>query len=704
MTAQNLSQIDLKISYQTDVDDPINEFYLPCLNNSIEFFRAVGYFRSSIFLITGESIIDFVKRGGKINLICSPELTQQDMDAIASGKASLESLTDEYIEYDIETMLEQSEENYAIKVLATLIKVKALEVKIALKELGSGIYHAKTGVFRDPIGNQVSFIGSANETWSAWDPKGNHEIIEVFCSWRKDAERVQKHMSDFDRLWHGLTPGVKTIQFPEAMEKQLIRVALNSIDDVDLSKLKKTNIENKAKKKINDLFTHQKNALENWKLNNYRGIFQHATGSGKTVTALKAIDDHLRTGGVAIVLVPSSLLLSQWTSELKREIDNLSLLLAGSGNTKWKSRLKYFVSQPISETSRVVLSTMQTASSDDFINAFKNVQNLLIVGDEVHQIGSDKNSKSMQIDALKRLGLSATPQRYGDPEGTAKIIEYFGKIIEPVFTLVDAIKGKRLVEYEYFPHLINLTAKEAEQWKIETEKIKKEVAITNNNQESFFLSARAKMLLIQRSRIAKKSKAKLNLVERVIRENYEIGQKWLIYCEDIDQLRDVKKIIQKLDFDVYEYYSEMSGDGEQTLNLYQHRGGILVSIKCLDEGVDIPSISHALIIASSQNPRQFIQRRGRVLRVYGDIKKYAVIHDALIVPIDVKKEPDQVSLLKSEMTRAFEFADYALNSTCKNELKLKAIELGIDLNDIINDGLEDDDNSDEEALQSKVKL
>jgi superfamily II DNA or RNA helicase len=698
MAIQNLSQIDLKISYQTDVDDPINEFYLPCLNNSIEFFRAVGYFRSSIFLITGESIIDFVKRGGKINLICSPELTQQDMDAIASGKASVESLTDEYIECDIESLLEQSEENYAIKVLATLIKVKALEVKVAFKELGSGIYHAKTGVFRDSIGNQVSFIGSANETWSAWDPMGNHEIIEVFCSWRKDAERVQKHKSDFDRLWEGNTPGVRTIHFPEAMEKQLIRIALNSIDDVDLSKLKKSNNERKEKKKINDLFKHQEDALENWKINNYRGIFQHATGSGKTVTALKAIDDHLKTGGVALVLVPSSLLLKQWTGEIKREIDNPSLLLAGSGNTKWKNRLKYFVSQSVSETSRVVLSTMQTASSDEFINAFINVQNLLIVGDEVHQIGSDKNSKSMQINALKRLGLSATPQRYGDTEGTKKIIEYFGGIIEPIFTLIDAIKGKRLVEYEYFPHLINLTAQEAEEWKTQTEKIKKEIAITNNNQDSFFLSARAKMLLIQRSRIAKKSKAKLTLVERVIKENYQSGQKWLIYCEDIDQLKSVKKIVEKLDYDAYEYYSEMEGDGEQTLSLYQHRGGILVSIKCLDEGVDIPSISHALIIASSQNPRQFIQRRGRVLRVHGDIKKYAVIHDALIVPIDIDKEPEQLSLLKSEMIRAFEFADYALNATCKNELKLKAIELGFDLNDIMKDGLEDEDVDDRDIV------
>ena len=198
------------------------------------------------------------------------------------------------------------------------------------------------------------------------------------------------------------------------------------------------------------------------------------------------------------------------------------------------------------------------------------------------------------------------------------------------------------------------------------------------------------MLTIQRSRIAKKSKAKLNLVKKVIENSYEKGQKWLVYCEDIEQLNEVKEIITNLNHEVFEYHSKMIGDNDQTLALSEHRGGILVSIKCLDEGVDIPSISHALIIASSQNPRQFIQRRGRVLRVHGDQKKYAVIHDSLIVPIDLEKEPEQLSLLKSEMIRAFEFANNALNPSAKNELRIKAADLGFDLSDIIEDGVEED--------------
>ena len=224
MSSRTLSDLDLKISYKTtDADDPINEFYIPCLNHSVEFFRSVGYFRSSIFLITGKAIIDFAKRGGKIHLICSPELTQEDMDTISAGKDSIESITTRYINDDIDSLLEQSEDKYAVKVLATLLKVQALEVKIAIKEGGSGIYHAKAGIFSDSQKNQVSFIGSANETWNAWDHRGNHEIIEVFCSW-KDAERVQQHKLDFDHLWKSNTPGVRTIKFPEAMKEKLIKV------------------------------------------------------------------------------------------------------------------------------------------------------------------------------------------------------------------------------------------------------------------------------------------------------------------------------------------------------------------------------------------------------------------------------------------------------------------------------------------------
>ena len=162
--------------------------------------RAVGYFRSSIFLITGKSIIDFVKRGGSVNLICSPAMAEQDIRAIEQGQAGLQETTLKLVANDIETLVKNAGKNYSIVILATLIKIGALKIKIAVRTSGSGIYHEKIGIFFDYENNAVSFKGSSNETLNAWHPEGNFESIEVFCSWKGDreAERVQRHITDFN--------------------------------------------------------------------------------------------------------------------------------------------------------------------------------------------------------------------------------------------------------------------------------------------------------------------------------------------------------------------------------------------------------------------------------------------------------------------------------------------------------------------------
>jgi superfamily II DNA or RNA helicase len=313
----------------------------------------------------------------------------------------------------------------------------------------------------------------------------------------------------------------------------------------------------------------------------------------------------------------------------------------------------------------------------------------MIIGDEVHQTGSTNNSKVLTIIANKRLGLSATPIRYGDLEGTQKIFDYFGNVLPPVINLYDAIQSGRLVDYEYFPHVISLTATEADEWKKISKEIRRELAITNAGDGPLKLSNKAKMLLIARSRIAKKSFVKVGLAAKVIKENYKKGESWLVYCEDQDQLREVVEAIKLIGVNPLIYFSDMDGDSSETLKLFQMQGGVLVSIRCLDEGVDIPSISHALILASSQNPRQFIQRRGRVLRRHFS-KVFAGIHDAIVVPVSLEDEPEQFSLLKSEIVRAFEFSKHAMNKSGGVELTIIASKLGIDLDEIITDGIEED--------------
>lgn len=688
-----LNDINLKTDYRSDRDDAVEHFYAPCMSQSFKYSRAVGYFRSSIFLITGESIIDFVRRGGSVRLICSPSMAEEDIRAIESGHESLESGVMKCLSSDIDLMVSNADKNYSVTVLATLIKLRALQIKIAIRTSGSGIYHEKIGIFEDVAGNKVSFIGSSNETLSAWHYAGNFESVEVFCSWKgeRESERVDRHERDFESLWAGLASGIRTVDFPEALERNILTVAFDDLDSLDLSKFKP-----KKKRKINNLLPHQKNAIELWKANNYRGVLEHATGSGKTVTALFAIDEHLKTGGSVLILVPSKLLLEQWEKELNEEIEDVVYLLAGAGNTIWKKgeRLRAFTSGK-SDEKRVVISTMKTASSQDFLNQINDGSMLMLVADEVHQIGSPENSKALNIPAFKRLGLSATPRRYGDAEGTQKIYDYFGPVLPPIISLYDAIQSGRLINYEYFPHPINLTAEEADHWRELSKDIRREIAISNNDDGGIFkLSARAKMLLIQRSRIAKKSEVKITLAAKVIKQEFSSGDKWLIYCEDKDQLNKVSNALRNLGFNPLQYYSDMQGDHKETLKVFETLGGILVSIKCLDEGVDIPSISHALILASSQNPRQFIQRRGRVLR-YHPSKVLAKIHDAIVVPTSLEDEPDQFALLQSELVRAYEFSQHAINRSAGFELELIARKLGINLNNQDEDGIEEDEDEDE---------
>jgi len=683
-----LSQLSFATEYRTGDSDPVKDFYEPCLRNSVEYRRAVGFFRSSIFLIIGQAIIDFAKNNGKIQLVCSPSLTEEDVQSIVKGYETKGQYLERIILKEIDQLFASDETSYRAKILATLIAVGSLDIRLALRPDAYGNYHEKLGIFKDIKGHRVSFLGSANETWNGWHLRGNHEAIEVFCEWKEgsDADRVEHHDSYFERLWTGSVPGIEIVEFPEAAKKRLISESIPNLESVDLDLLK-INFGKRSP------LIHQSNAIKSWNAQGQRGIFEHATGSGKTFTALLAIKDYIKKGYPALILVPSHLLLDQWEKEIKAELPNAALLVAGVGNNRWRSpgRLKGMSNKDPELGPRIILSTMQTAASDNFIQSLSQGNHLMVVADEVHQIGSPFNSRIMSISSGPRLGLSATPNRYNDPEGTSRIFEYFGPIILPKFTLTDAIKAGRLVEYEYHPHPVHLTISEADNWRELTKQVFFE--ISRNQKEKNIkieLTDKAKLLLIQRSRIAKKAFNKISLVTSVLHNNYEDGQRWLVYCEDSDQLNKVMEEIKSIGINPIEYHSGMKGDRTATLAWFTSFGGILVSIKCLDEGVDIPTVSHALILASSQNPRQFIQRRGRVLRKSPG-KYVAVIHDAIVVPQNIADEPDKLSLLKSELLRAIEFSKSSINRFGDAELRSIAIKMGFDPDSIGNDGIEEDE-------------
>jgi superfamily II DNA or RNA helicase len=431
-------------------------------------------------------------------------------------------------------------------------------------------------------------------------------------------------------------------------------------------------------------------------------VLEHATGSGKTFTALNAIAEHLSENKPVLVLVPSQLLLYQWLEELQTELPSAFILCAGAGKNGWQdtTKVEAFSDPDPDLGQRIVLATMQTARTNAFLDRFRSSAELLVVADEVHRTGSNENRRLFQVNAGSRLGLSATPTRFGDAEGTDAMNTYFGPRIGKAFTLADAIASGRLCSYEYHAHRVSLTLEEAESWVDLTKRINRELAQQGKQAGPFDasqMSSQVKMLLIKRARLAKQALNKLAIAEKIMARHYQPGDSWLVYCDDRKQLESVKDRIDKLGIPVNEYHSGMLGSPSDTLRWYKRHGGVLVSIRCLDEGIDIPEISHALILASSQNPREYIQRRGRVLRMPPppSLKTTATVHDALVLPDSLADEPSQTSLVKSELSRALEFAHGAMNKTASSELLEMAITLGIDIGDLRNAGLEEDDDDDE---------
>lgn len=233
--------------YRTGHIDPATEFYRACLLNAIEYKRAVGYFRSTVYLIVGPATVEFARRGGRIQLICSPSLTDEDKESMEVGYAERLQIAEGQIANEIDRLLASEVTAYRTRVLATLVSVGAMEIRIALRPSAYGLYHEKIGVFKDAVGQSVSFIGSANETWNGWHRRGNYESIEVFCSWRgeREAERVRRHDDYFNLLWAGQIPDVEVAPFPEAAKQRLIHSAYDGLDDVDIVPL-----ESRPKKRV----------------------------------------------------------------------------------------------------------------------------------------------------------------------------------------------------------------------------------------------------------------------------------------------------------------------------------------------------------------------------------------------------------------------------------------------------------------------
>src|SRR5262249_54666613 len=448
---------------------------------------------------------------------------------------------------------------------------------------------------------------------AAWSGFANHEQIEAFRSWMGDADerRCARHEDQFDETWEGLRRGLIVTDSADAAEVVRSVVPRECLEDI-VASLRQAIDRAELQPDAIQLRDYQAEVLDSWDRADHRGVIAFATGGGKTRTALEAVRRWTATGRPALIMVPSELLHHQWADEIAAHLSKAAVLQAGAGYSRegWSRRLSDYTRDDTSLGQRIVLSTYLTAATSRFLELVRDGAHLLVVGDEVHRVGAQDTRRVLEeIDAGGRLGLSATPERFGGPVGTAVINEHFGKILEPVFTLRDALDARVLVPYDYDFMTCALTDDEEEQWKALTARVAQEVARNNGDMTDFALH-----LLRQRARIAKRAAGKAPIARSVLSQSYRPGDRWLVYCKDVDHLGEVRRELEGLDADLLEYHSQDAGDHDATLSFFTNRGGVLLAIKCLDEGIDIPLINRALILASSTNPREYIQRRGRVLR------------------------------------------------------------------------------------------
>lgn len=488
-----LKALNLKSAYYSDEDNLLLDFYVPVLSKSISYKRIAGYFSSNSLAVAARGISEFINNGGKVKLIANVVLSLEDQVAIKEAISIKEAEIINEI-YDMEDTLKKDH----IRMLGWLIMNKALEIKIAV--VRKGVEHQKIGLLEDSEGDTISFSGSDNETAYGW--LHNDEQFHVFCSWKEgDSEHLLSDSKRFDRLWENKGNKVRVFDVSEAFKNGLVKTAprdneeFNNLSARTIDALLEENnriyghikIKEKPLSFIDNLWYFQKDAIDNWERNAFKGIFSMATGTGKTKTAIGGIIKlkNFKERLFAVISSPQNTILKQWEKEIKNiGLFNASII-ADSTNNSWDTQLadKVIDYNEGNINSCVVFTTYNTLSSDRFINIISDLSGpSLLVGDEVHWAGASTFRKGLAQTYEFRLGLSATPKRYMDEEGTDEIINYFGDVVyefslERALTEINPITKKTfLCPYNYYPLFVNLNEDELAEYYELTGKINRQFA------------------------------------------------------------------------------------------------------------------------------------------------------------------------------------------------------------------------------------
>lgn len=693
-----LRDLNIKYRYSTGSEDSPIRFFTDVLSNSVKFDLGLGFFSSASINVLSTGFARFISNGGKMRMYINQTLSEEDYKAISS--LPQEQLEDKMIaDFSAMVALLSKRDKHFFNCLSFLISSNRIEIKIAIPKTG-GIAHQKFGILTDEDNNKVCFSGSLNFTANAL--LRNIETIDCYGSWENGAMgRIAKSEDDFESIFNGYSNNVITYE-PKSLEN-IIKTRFSSPEIDILLQEELSLIEEltspsatsftpyEIAKDCNKVhfpyatgpFKYQSEAYHNWVDNCYQGIFAMATGTGKTITSLNCVyEEYKKTGKYSVlILVPSIDLVQQWAIEVgKFNFINVYIV---SGQSDWRTQLaslKNDLEWGI-DSNYVIIATYNSFANEKFQNILCALasENMILIADEAHNIGAQSiRTAFASLTIKKRIALSATPKREYDIDGTAAIETFFSDRYPYCcsYSMEDAIKNGSLMEYLYYPRLVYLNDEEMDKYLKYTRSLL--LYYNKSNKDSLVQNPEVKTLLMKRKRVLHKASDKSRVFMNIVHELYHNNKAkyCFVYAPEGKDYRvsDDERILinyKSLVNDVYPQISTNTYLGgepykqDKLKSFAEGRIDMLFAMKCLDEGVDVPRAEVGIFTSSTGNPRQFIQRRGRLLRVHPD-KRFARIYDMIVVP-DFKRFPNRDTyelerrLVKNELIRVSYFASLASN-------------------------------------------
>ena len=679
-------ELSINCAYETLRDDPVSDFYVPVLKNAVRYDRIAGFFSSSSLAIAARGIQGLIQNHGKMRIIASPRLSPEDSKVLATNGSFPDSAIANIIS-DITSFSDAAEKDH-VAALGWMLKNGFLEVRLAFvvdnNETDTGaLFHQKIGILEDISGDRISFSGSINETASGW--LANSEEFKVFKSWEPGQDTYfDSDEERFSELWNGTRKKVMVLPAPKAIHDSIISISTTFEKERFIAT---KYVRQHQEKKVDDilsLFPYQLAAKEKWIASNHRLLFEMATGTGKTRTAIACINEFLRRvkKSVVIISTPQGTLSRQWKSEIVAlHIPIVWEIVVDGTNHKWRDELPILLKKLMIGIGEnlFIFTTHTTSAGEDFVRIIQSFPklNYCFVGDEAHGLGAAKSKHALLEQYEYRIGLSATPKRWFDSYGTSILEDYFGQAsfqftIEDALSTINPLTGKPfLAPYYYFPVFVSLTESEFLEYQKLTSRIKKLAKFAQGSDE---YQQKLESVLFKRARIEKQAVNKLQLLRDILTSlGPDRVRNTIIFTSDA-QIDSVMELLTELGIVAHRFtqdigsapQSRYSGLSERQYIIRQFRKKqyqALVAIKCLDEGIDIPSAETAIIMASSTNPREYVQRIGRVIRQAKD-KEKAKIYDFTIEP-DISRivDPDLAEFERQIFTKEFQrILDMSRNS------------------------------------------